>query len=182
MASLVIRWAALLAVCILIFSFSSANAEVSSEQSGTVVEVVEEVVFDDFKGLDAAQAAEAEDILTIAVRKLAHFSVYALLGFTAFFAFVQMGSSGTRYIFAVIFSLAYACTDEFHQTFVDGRAGMLMDILIDTAGAMTGALIPMAVVAKREKRHRKLQKILQKEKREKLLEEIRAEQEAENDK
>lgn len=35
----------------------------------------------------------------------------------------------------------YAATDEVHQIFVPGRAGMVTDVLLDSAGALTGVLI-----------------------------------------
>ena len=38
-------------------------------------------------------------------------------------------------------STAYAATDEFHQIFVPGRAGMLTDVMIDSSGALAGILL-----------------------------------------
>jgi VanZ family protein len=35
----------------------------------------------------------------------------------------------------------YAASDEFHQLFVPGRSGEVKDVLIDSAGAVTGALL-----------------------------------------
>lgn len=32
--------------------------------------------------------------------------------------------------------MIYASTDEFHQTFVDGRSGKSADVLIDTSGTV----------------------------------------------
>ena len=43
-------------------------------------------------------------------------------------------------LLAIIFCLIYACSDEFHQFFVAGRAGRLTDILIDTTGSILGVL------------------------------------------
>jgi VanZ family protein len=43
---------------------------------------------------------------------------------------------------AVAIALIYAATDEFHQTFVDGRQGTPVDVLIDSIGmAIAAALI-----------------------------------------
>ena len=42
---------------------------------------------------------------------------------------------------AVGICVLYAITDEFHQTFVDGRIGTSRDVLIDTAGALTAAVL-----------------------------------------
>ena len=47
---------------------------------------------------------------------------------------------------AVISSAVYAATDEFHQLFVEGRSGEIRDILIDTSGALTGALLFIIMV------------------------------------
>jgi len=40
-----------------------------------------------------------------------------------------------------LLSFLYACSDEFHQTFVPGRAGQFKDVLIDTAGALIGLIV-----------------------------------------
>ena len=37
--------------------------------------------------------------------------------------------------------ILYACTDEIHQLFIQGRAGQLKDVLIDTIGSLTGIYI-----------------------------------------
>jgi VanZ family protein len=38
-------------------------------------------------------------------------------------------------------TVGYACTDEFHQLFVPGRAGLITDVLIDSIGAVFITLI-----------------------------------------
>ena len=47
----------------------------------------------------------------------------------------------SRYLFSFIFTALYACTDEFHQTFVPGRAGRIFDVGVDSAGAAAGLFI-----------------------------------------
>jgi VanZ family protein len=42
---------------------------------------------------------------------------------------------------AVAIALAYAATDEFHQTFVEGRHGTPVDVLIDAAGVTIAILL-----------------------------------------
>lgn len=44
-------------------------------------------------------------------------------------------------ILSQIFSVVYASTDEFHQTFVVGRDGNVIDVLIDSSGALVGIII-----------------------------------------
>ena len=37
-------------------------------------------------------------------------------------------------------STGFAALDEFHQLFVEGRAGSLKDVLIDSCGSLTGII------------------------------------------
>ena len=41
----------------------------------------------------------------------------------------------------------YAATDEFHQLFVPGRAGLFTDVLIDATGAAIGLLLAVSIIA-----------------------------------
>jgi len=65
-------------------------------------------------------------------RKLGHVTGYALL--TALWAWALSGVVRRPLLSAVAISLAYACTDEFHQTFVRGREGTPRDVAIDAIG------------------------------------------------
>ena len=42
---------------------------------------------------------------------------------------------------AAALALAYGLTDEYHQTFVPGRAATLKDIIVDGIGAFSAALV-----------------------------------------
>ena len=74
------------------------------------------------------------------LRKGAHVTEYALLTFLWWRA---LGSTATSprnaLLFAYAIAVAYAATDEFHQTFVTGRHGTPVDVLIDAIGAAIGA-------------------------------------------
>lgn len=39
---------------------------------------------------------------------------------------------------ALAITILYACSDEFHQTFVPSRYGSVLDVGVDTAGAVLG--------------------------------------------
>ncbi len=41
----------------------------------------------------------------------------------------------------MVIAVAYSITDEYHQTFVDGRVGAVTDVLIDAAGAVSAAAL-----------------------------------------
>jgi VanZ family protein len=76
----------------------------------------------------------------VLLRKLAHFTEYAVL--TALWWRALRGF-GARFplALAIAISLGYAATDELHQTFVDGRRGTPVDVLIDSAGIATAATV-----------------------------------------
>jgi len=58
-----------------------------------------------------------------------------LLLFRAFYSLKNKEFSlETRYILALVVAVAYAGSDELHQTFIASREGTIRDILIDTAG------------------------------------------------
>jgi VanZ family protein len=71
-------------------------------------------------------------------RKLGHVSGYALL--TALWWWALRGVTVRPLLIAFCISLAYACTDEFHQTFVSGRTGTPVDVVIDSFGMAIAVL------------------------------------------
>ena len=80
------------------------------------------------------------------IRKYAHVSESFCLGCSSFLFFhewlLERAARVSRALVrAAVFSLLYACTDELHQTFVPGRAGMLKDVLIDGIGIFFGVLL-----------------------------------------
>ena len=72
-------------------------------------------------------------------RKLGHVTGYALL--TAAWWWGLRGRVERPLIWAIGIALAYACTDEFHQTFVRGREGTPRDVGIDAIGMAIAALL-----------------------------------------
>jgi len=72
------------------------------------------------------------------LRKAAHFTEYALLAALWWRALRSRVTESTAMLAALAIAVGYAITDEIHQTFVDGRIGSPVDVLIDSAGAATG--------------------------------------------
>jgi VanZ family protein len=70
-------------------------------------------------------------------RKLGHVTGYVLL--TALWWWALRGVTGRPLLIAVSIAFAYACTDEFHQTFVHGRTGTPVDVGIDSIGMALAA-------------------------------------------
>ena len=78
-------------------------------------------------------------LLHFLVRKLAHFSGYAVLGFLAARAFAGSSRQILRQhwiVASVILVVAHALLDEFHQSFVASRTASIFDSLIDIAGGL----------------------------------------------
>jgi len=66
----------------------------------------------------------------LVLRKLAHMTEYGLL----WFLWLRALGGPARPGVAAGIAIAYAATDEVHQTFVEGRHGTPVDVLIDATG------------------------------------------------
>ena len=89
------------------------------------------------------------------IRKIAHFSIYTLVGFLLM-AFVSTYNipEKTRIISSLLVGMIYASSDEIHQRFVAGRSAQVTDVMLDTLGVLFGILILMLVlqIADRKKK------------------------------
>ena len=88
---------------------------------------------------------DTDFFVNFVVRKLAHFTVYAILAMVAVWAFAGSRSSkwfGLRYALAPLVALLIASLDELNQSFEPSRTGLFSDVILDVASAlvMTGAL------------------------------------------
>ncbi|HZG35009.1 MAG TPA: VanZ family protein [Gaiellaceae bacterium] len=69
----------------------------------------------------------------LVLRKIAHVAEYALLG-----ALLLRALGRPHVLTAVALGVAYAVSDEIHQSFVEGRRGSPVDVLIDAVGVALG--------------------------------------------
>lgn len=90
------------------------------------------------------------------VRKLAHFCEYGALGILAGALLLVKKESGIfRWSYALLCALAVAVIDESIQLLADGRGAQVQDVLLDTAGSLTGLLtVWLIAVLVRWLRHR----------------------------
>ena len=90
------------------------------------------------------------------VRKLAHFCEYGALGIVAGALLLVKKESGIfRWSYALLCALAVAVIDESIQLLADGRGAQVQDVLLDTAGSLTGLLaVWLIAVLVRWLRHR----------------------------
>lgn len=121
---------------LVIFAQSAKNGEQSSDDSNKVVEFIENI---------AERIDPDIRVSSFAVRKLAHFSEYLLLGFLAAL-FMGIADGRRLYIGAWIYAVSVAFCDEFAiQRFSEGRAPQFTDVLIDSAGALVGVLFAIGL-------------------------------------
>lgn len=167
---------------VFIFAQSALPSELSSEESGVIVDLIMRVI----EGI----LPYGREAIVFAVRKGAHFMEYLILGAVLVPA-VKEWSEASRLSgggadlpgggenlpgggadlpeaapgllmaggapVSWLIGTAYAVTDEFHQSFVPGRSCEFRDIVIDSCGVLTGVLAALLagwIRAQREKERR----------------------------
>ena len=134
-----------------IYYLSSMNSSNSNSSSkGIIGNFIEDSVKVTNKaGLSNSHPNEskidkASKLLNAPLRKVMHATVYFILSIMLML-FINVMQKKKRYFLALLISIlicfAFACTDEYHQTFVGGRTGQFKDVLIDTSGALAGSLL-----------------------------------------
>jgi VanZ family protein len=73
-------------------------------------------------------------IWDLVLRKIAHMTEYAILAALLVRALRQPG-------WAVVVAIAYSISDEVHQSFISGRHGSPVDVVIDAIGVVVGAVL-----------------------------------------
>ncbi len=111
----------------LIFMFSYQSGESSEGVSLSFYDIFISLTGFDFISHDA-------------FRKIAHFSEFAALSF-CFSGSFYFFKNETKIIVSWLLATVYAVTDEIHQLFVPERACRVFDVFVDSAGALTGAIL-----------------------------------------
>lgn len=80
------------------------------------------------------------------IRKYAHMFEYFCLGVSSFLLFSEVFFERPNMLIktpltSLAFCFIYACSDEFHQRFVPGRAGRFIDVGVDSVGYFCAVLI-----------------------------------------
>jgi len=73
-------------------------------------------------------------------RKFVHAFEYALLCGLWWRALRTRMAPGAALAPALVVTIVYAVTDEYHQTFVEGRNGLVLDVVIDALAAAVAVL------------------------------------------
>lgn len=129
-------------VCMtIIFFLSHASGEKSSEQSGMIVKLL--------SFLNIEVSSQYLKTVSFGIRKTAHITEYFIL--TILILRYSYDLKYKRYLFySPLISILYACSDEFHQSFIPGRAGLISDVFVDSIGVFLALLIWKTVLRRRE--------------------------------
>jgi VanZ family protein len=143
------RYAPLLAWTCFIF-YASTGAMSASNTSRVIEPLLRWLVPD----ISEAQLAAAHFL----VRKLAHFTEYALLALLAARAFIGSAKSFLSrrwFVAALALVVAVALLDEFNQSFDPARTGTIKDSLLDAAGGSTALAVLGYLRARRFRQSRR---------------------------
>ena len=123
-----------LAVMWFIFGNSLEGAAESNSKSGTVAELL--------RPLLDPQHRLSEETFNKLIRKLAHFAEFAALGFflCGVSVNIRWRRLSPRFCAPLLAAVLIASADETIQRFT-GRTSMVKDVLLDTAGALTGIVL-----------------------------------------
>ena len=121
--------------CAVIFIFSNMPGNVSNGRSSKVIKkTLNNITHKTLKD-------NKLDILNRVLRKCMHVTVFCVLGILIILCLNAFGINGLKLpIISIIFAFIYACSDEFHQLFIEGRNCKYTDVLIDTTGASIGVI------------------------------------------
>ena len=142
-----------LAIMIAIFIFSGQGQEQSEGLSFPIGDAaIETGVFENkvFDGVKESYEEQGEPFWLFVqrlIRKLAHVAIFMALGGALFVCYESwLGEGKLNWIWSIVVGIAYAASDEWHQTMVPGRSGSVEDVLIDAAGIVVGVLAAMLIV------------------------------------
>ena len=128
------------------FIFFASTGNFSASNTGMIIRPV---VLWFFPNISNARLME----IHFFIRKLGHFTEYAILGLLTARAFIDSSRAGLRrhwFFDGLMLVVLYALSDEFHQSFVASRTASIYDSLIDISGGLF-ALIVYALWRKRRR-------------------------------
>ena len=138
-----LSWFAMILWMVVIFLFSAQTDRQSGNLSGGIVRWFVTLIYRGFDNFSMERQTAILESWHLLIRKGAHFSEYAVLAMLIANALRSCGK--LRWFLPVVISTLYAVTDEIHQYFVPGRACRLLDVGIDTCGALFGMVLYFGV-------------------------------------
>ncbi|NTW70816.1 MAG: VanZ family protein [Eubacteriaceae bacterium] len=129
------RWIPVMIWMCVIFFFSAQVGDDSAKLSSEFTIII-------FKMLRKILPGISQEMMHHLIRKLAHFTVYTILGLLVARGLLKGKNITSREVFfTLLICVLYASSDEFHQLFVPGRGAQITDVLIDSGGSILGILL-----------------------------------------
>lgn len=120
----------------LIFAFSNQKDVESSNVSDGFIDRTVVKIYKIFnENITKEKENEIIEKYTYPIRKLAHYTLYFILGILSFLVVKDYSINKKLIIYSLLICFLYACSDEFHQLFIIGRSARVLDVLIDTFGS-----------------------------------------------
>ncbi len=138
---LAIAAVAMVAVMLAIFLFSGQDGKTSTTVSTGVADTVVDIM--DIEVPKGETSTTVPIVAGLNIRKCAHLFLYMMLGLTSFAFFTALFWLVTRpfklkllcvSVCALLLCFVYACSDEYHQSFIPGRTSNFADVGIDAIG------------------------------------------------
>ena len=130
-----------------IFGFSGQNGE----ESGSISRKITEAVTKNISSIQNLEKQEKEKVLKKIehiIRKLAHFSLYAVIGFLLMSLMSTYKlKQKNRILVSGSIVLLYAISDEIHQAFIPGRGPQIGDVGIDFSGVVVGMCVVLVAIS-----------------------------------
>lgn len=120
----------------LIFAFSNQKDVESSNVSDGFIDRTVVKIYKIFnENITKEKENEIIEKYTYPIRKLAHYTLYFILGILSFLVVKDYSINKKLIIYSLLICFLYACSDEFHQLFIIGRSARVLDVIIDTFGS-----------------------------------------------
>lgn len=142
------------AVMYMIFCFSSQTGGESGNLSYTFSRSIVEAGDSLFRAeLNDRQIDDLAERIQHPVRKCAHMTEYFILALSVSLPLYVCGWRRIRLMISTIVPcIVFACTDEYHQSFVNGRGPSVKDVVTDSVGVTAAVLLIYLIGCYRRKR------------------------------
>jgi len=160
--SIVLSFILVLAVMGMIFWFSAQTGTDSGALSGKITAWIVRIFVPSFDTFPEPEQEALRNTVGFLIRKAAHFSEFALLGFSLMLHIQQLRQRlriRFSWLWAWVVGTAYAVSDELHQHFVGGRHPAVTDVLIDSSGVLAGLTLFLGILWWLQRRSRHLKSV-----------------------
>lgn len=150
----------LLCTFYIIFGFSSQDGEksggISKKITGFILEKSSK-----YNSLEQMKKEEVSKRTERIIRKIAHFSIYTLVGFLLMALFSTYENIKRKYqiYISAIMGILYAISDEIHQSFTPGRGPKITDVFIDSLGVLFGITVILLILEIINRKNKKCHKM-----------------------